>query len=59
MGYCQSSNYTERVSPLTKRTMRINAELDKFYLPSTSWRKARDLARTMVDWEDRMKLRML
>lgn len=53
MGYCQSSNYTERVSPLTKRTMRINAELDKFYLPSTSWRKARDLARTMVDWEDR------
>lgn len=49
--FCQSTNCLERQSALTGRTVRINTELDKFFVPSQSYRLARNLAAKMAHWE--------
>lgn len=49
--HCQSTGYIERRSALTGRTVRINTELDKFFVPSRSFFQARALAAKMSHWD--------
>lgn len=51
--YCQFTEFVECRSAITGRLVRVNGALDKFFLPTKSYRYARSLACKMWHWEQK------